>query len=249
MLCHSVFTEHGAVMQVNLLRWIGVAAVAVVAIMGWLLFREKSVRTNPRDGQTYVWIPPGKFSMGCSPGDHECGDDEKPAREVTTIGFWMGQTEVTQAAYQKVMGSNPSKFKGENLPVENVTWTEAVRYCDAVGLRLPTEGEWEYAARSGTTGARYGELDAIAWHEGNSGGRTHEVKGKQANAFGLYDILGNVSEWTGDWYEFHLSTEIKALRGGSWDRDPRNARASNRGGIVGVVRSSEFGFRCVGEIP
>ena len=114
--------------------------------------------------------------MGCSVGDIECDDDEKPARDVEiTRGFWIEQTEVTQEAYQKVKGTNPSNFKGSTLPVEQVSWTDANGYCDAVGMRLPTEAEWEYAARGGSTAARYGAVENVAWfiakrHQDSSGG-------------------------------------------------------------------------------
>lgn len=159
------------------------------------------VRTNPKDGLRYVWTPPGTFTMGCSPGDSERHDDEKPAHRVTiTKGFWLGQTEVTQAAYQRVVGTDPSDFKGANLPVEQVSWDQAQAYCQAIGGRLPTEAEWEYAARAGSVQSRYGDIDRIAWYYGNSGGHTHEVAQKEANAWGLYDMLGNVWEWTADGY-------------------------------------------------
>ena len=127
-------------------------------------------KTNPKDGLTYLWIPPGSYVAGCSPNDKECFGDETPTRKTTlTKGFWLSRTEVTQAAFEKVMGYNPSIFGGSDLPVEYVSWLEADEYCSLIGGRLPSEAEWEYAARAGTTGSRYGNLDEIAWYEGNAG--------------------------------------------------------------------------------
>jgi formylglycine-generating enzyme required for sulfatase activity len=197
--------------------------------------------------------------MGCSPGDSECSDDEKPAHQVTiTKGFWLGQTEVTQAAYRRAGRTDLRHFKGANLPVETVSWDEAQAYCQAVGGRLPTEAEWEYAARAGSDHGQYGDIDRIAWYSGNSGGHIHEVAQKQANAFGLYDMLGNVWEWTADWYGSYApgsavdpagsaSGQYRALRGGAWYDGPRLARVSYRNWYVPGNRLYNIGLRCVGE--
>ena len=180
-----------------------------------------------QDGLKYVWIDSGKFIMGCSTGDSECYADEKPPHPVTiTKGFWMGQTPVTQEAYRKVTGKSPSHFQGASLPVEQVSWDDALGYCKTVGLGLPTEAEWEYAARAGSAAARYGNLDEIASYADNSGRQrldstalwkasqsdyrnrldkngnaTHPVGQKLPNSWGLYDMLGNVWEWVADWYD------------------------------------------------
>jgi formylglycine-generating enzyme required for sulfatase activity len=115
---------------------------------------EPPPRINPKDGLTYVWVPPGSFTMGCSPGDNECSDDERPAHRVKiTKGFWLGQTPVTQAAYQRVRGNNPSHFKGDNLPVENVTWNDAVEYCRAIGGRPSDRGRVGVCGKSGDDGS------------------------------------------------------------------------------------------------
>jgi Sulfatase-modifying factor enzyme 1 len=201
-------------------------------------------RVNPADGLTYVFIPPGASTMGCSPGDSQCVDlEEPPHAEQIANGFWLGQTEVTQAAWKKVKNYDPSHFKGDQLPVEEVEWAQAGDYCKAIGGRLPTEKEWEYAARAGAAGARYGVLDAVAWYYANSGGTTHPVGLKQANAFGLYDMLGNVLEWTADDY----SSGLKVVRGGSWNNSSGFVRASVRVRYVPAGRENVIGFRCVGE--
>ncbi len=207
----------------------------------------------------YVWIEPDSFLMGCSRGDTECYEDEKPAHRVTiTRRFRIGATPVTQQEYQRVIGSNPSHFKGPQLPVETVSWDEARKYCSAVGMRLPTEAEWEYAARARTTGARYGDLDLIAWYNKNSGNTTHPVGSKQPNAWGLYDMLGNVWQWTADSYGPYAagaatdptgaaSGDFRPLRGGSWLYVAQSARASRRLGLQPSSRSFGDGFRCAGE--
>ena len=177
-----------------------------------------NVRRNPKDGLKYVWIPPGRFMMGCSPDDKECSDDEKPPHQVTiTKGFWIGQTAVTVGAYKRFVAvegldveprsgyglANDSSLPVENLPVVGATWNEAQDYCKWAAKRLPTEAEWEYAARGGSTGVTYGPLDEIAWHAGNIGfsSSPHQGGEKKPNEFGLYDMLGNVWEWVNDWYD------------------------------------------------
>lgn len=220
-------------------------------------------KVNPKDGSTYVWIPAGTFQMGCSPGDGECESEERPAHTVTiSKGFWMGQTEVTQAAYRRVMGTNPSYVDGDRLPVESVTWDEANAYCTAVGMRLPTEAEWEYAARAGSTTPRHGDLDGIAWYGRNSGNTTHEVGQKQPNRWKLYDMLGNVEEWAADWFDDNYygrsasqdppgpsAGADRVVRGGSYLIGSWSARASARDSGYPEIRDYNHGFRCIGEVP
>jgi formylglycine-generating enzyme required for sulfatase activity len=217
--------------------------------------RPGEPKINPQDGLTYVWIPPGTFQMGCSAGDDGCLDDEKPAHEVTiSKGFWLGQTEVTQEAFQKVVSKNPSRLKGAKLPVNFVAWGEARSYCVSVGMRLPTEAEWEYAARAGSPGSRYGEPDQIAWFARNAGNQTHDVAGKKANAWGLYDMLGNVWEWVFDWFAPYAegavtdprgpaTGQFHVRRGGALGSLAGLVRVSVRGGNVGAI----IGIRCAGS--
>jgi formylglycine-generating enzyme required for sulfatase activity len=213
-------------------------------------------KVNSLDGLTYVWIPAGPFSMGCSPEDNECSDDEKPAHKVTiSKGFWMGQTEVTEEAYRKVKGG-AGLVRRSKRPV-TASWDEAKDYCEAVGMRLPTEAEWEFAARAGSTESRYGDLDMIAWYGDNSGQQTHDVAKKKPNAWGLYDVLGNVWEWAADWYGSYASEAVtdprgpsegsfRVRRGGGSRVGAKMARASNR-----VKRGQDAhysaGFRCTGN--
>jgi len=229
-------------------------------------------RENPKDGLKYVWIPPGTFMMGCSPGDNECADDEKPAHQVTiTKGFWIGQVEVTVGAYKRFaeatgrqMPDAPNFNTGwakENMPIVNVTWDDAHAYCGWLGGRLPTEAEWEYAARGGSTETRYGNVDESAWYAKNSAGRTHDVAQKRANRLGLYDMLGNVLEWVNDWYDQNYyqhspsqdpagptSGRNPVLRGGSWLDPVSDVRLSGRSTISATVRSNNLGFRCAQEV-
>jgi TonB family protein len=242
-----------------------------------VIFRLKvllpgAVRENPKDGLNYVWIPPGSFKMGCSPGDNECLDHEKPSHQVTIgKGFWIGQTEATVGAYKRFAAATgrqmppaPSDRNGwakDDMPIVNVTWNEAHDFCAWAGGRLATEAEWEYAARGGSTAARYGPIDEIAWYDKNSGGQTAAVAQKGANGFGLFDTLGNAYEWVNDWYDEHYyssspgtdprgpaSGQYRVLRGGSSHCDPINVRVSNRYGVNPAYRYADDGVRCGWEV-
>jgi formylglycine-generating enzyme required for sulfatase activity len=230
------------------------------------------VRENPIDSLKYVWIPPGTFMMGCSPGDNDCFYYEKPPHRMTlTKGFWIGQSEVTVAAYKRFADSAGkalppfpdfnAAWTYEQLPIVNVSWDDAQAYCAWAGGRLPTEAEWEYAARGGSTEPRYGDLDDIAWYMNNSRGQPHPVGEKRANGFGLYDMLGKVWEWVNDWYEENnyqyslsqdytgpVSGQYRVLRGGSWISDPGVVRVSFRVGDDPGGRDHGNGFRCGGEV-
>jgi formylglycine-generating enzyme required for sulfatase activity len=174
-----------------------------------------------------------------------------------TKGFWLAESEVTQAAYERVVRKNPSAFKGPDLPADNVTWYDAAGYCKHVEARLPTEAEWEYAARAGTKGELYGSLDEVAWYGGNSGGQPHPVRQKMPNGFGLYDMLGNATEWTNDWYQDGLaggtdpqgppSGDDKVLRGATWSEYAQAVRASARGRAPRNATNRQTGFRCAAD--
>jgi formylglycine-generating enzyme required for sulfatase activity len=234
----------------------------VAARLATLNITAGTVKVNPKDGQKYVWIPSGAFQMGCSAGDSGCGEDEKPPRFIKIErGFWLGQTPVTQAAYLQVIGVNPSRFQGEHLPVEKVSWDEARAYCEAVGGRLPSEAEWEYAARAGNGSSRYGNLDDIAWYDKNSGKMTHAVGLKKPNQWNLYDMLGNVWEWVADRYDedyYKISPSVNptgprsgqhfVLRGGSWINGSNIIRSSIRYSLVAQNWFYNVGFRCALDI-
>ncbi|MFN0165516.1 MAG: SUMF1/EgtB/PvdO family nonheme iron enzyme [Bryobacteraceae bacterium] len=240
-------------------------------------------RMNPKDGLTYQWVPAGAFRMGCSAQDRECDSDENPAHPVKiSSGFWLGQTEVTVAAYKRFARESARSLPGEpkgtrsqalnpgwadgQAPMVNVSWDDADQYCRWAGGRLPTETEWEYAARGGSPAARYGEADQIAWHRGNSGAEqgaegVRPVRGKTSNAFGLHDMLGNAAEWVADWYEeaaYGQTGDVdpqgpstgarKTVRGGNTILSPDSARASNRLSGGRNFRSAWLGFRCAGEV-
>jgi formylglycine-generating enzyme required for sulfatase activity len=225
---------------------------------------------NAKDGLKYVRIPAGTFMMGCSPGDTECQPDEKPSHEVTlTKDFWIGQTEVTVGAYKRFITAtgreihaapsfNPD-WANENLPIVSVTWDESRDYCVWAGGRLPTEAEWEYAARGGSKQARYGSLAEIA-SSSPYGSLPRAVGQKRANDFGLFDVLGNASEWVNDWYDekyYQHSPSFdpagppadgsKVLRGGPLTATPWIVRVSYRDRKDPGGRDFYDSFRCVWE--
>ena len=158
-------------------------------------------------------------------------------------GFYIDRYEVTQADYFKVMGVNPSFFRGQSRPVEKVTWNQAVAFCDKVGKRLPTEQEWERAIRAGTTSPYYwgkNQPDRYAWYKGNAAKKTHVVGKKEPNLWGLYDMAGNVWEWTQSDHE----RSGKVARGGSWRNGAGSLKSSHRISSLPIHKFHYVGFRC-----
>ena len=210
------------------------------------------------------WIKPGTFLMGSPDSDKEARDWEKPQHQVTlTNGFWIGQTPCTQELWQAVMGSNPSHFKGSKRPVEQVSWNDVQDFFRLVSLKnpgldmkLPTEAQWEYACRAGSTEPRYGPLEHVAWYDDNSEAETKDVGNKVPNAWGLYDMLGSVWEWCHDWAGTYDSEHAydpigaaegtdRVVRGGSWFDSAEYVRAADRHLIEPASRYALFGFRVV----
>ncbi len=209
---------------------------------------------------TFRWIGPGTFTMGSPPTEEGRLENEGPQHQVElTRGFWLGETEVTQAQWRAVMGNNPSDFNGDDRPVEQVSWEDVQGFLQRVNrgggaFRLPTEAEWEFAARAGSTGARHGALDEVAWHRENSGGQTHPVGQKAANAWGLRDMLGNEWEWCADLRGAYAAGRavdptgpstgsLRVFRGGSWFNDALAARAASRGHAPPSEQGPGVGFR------
>ena len=249
--------------------------------------------TPPAASANMVRINGGTFTMGTPANDPQfTPSDNDPQHRVTISAFYMGKYEVTQKEYQEIMGTNPSNFKGENLPVEKVTWLDAVEYCNARsrregltpaytisgsgddrtatwnrsanGYRLPTEAEWEYACRAGTTTAYNTGVsisDNTGWYSANSGNTTHPVGQKPPNAWGLYDMHGNVAEWCWDvngWYSFFTPTSgtqtdpvnpvnsadrHRVFRGGGWDDSSLRVRSDWRNGLPRYYPDKALGFR------
>ena len=227
--------------------------------------------TNPIPGAPgMIAVPPGTFWMGSAVSDPDRQADEFQHEVTLRDAYWMGDHEVTQAEFLAVMGYNPSFFPALFLPVESVSWGEAVAYCERltererlagrIGLdwayRLPTEAEWEHAARSGGAQTSAPDLDPTAWFVGNSGSAPHIGKTRKPNALGLYDMMGNVWEWCADAYGDYPGGPVinptgdpdgvfRVFRGGSWFSAARNCRPGCRFRVDPGYRSETLGFRAV----
>ena len=226
-------------------------------------------KTFEANGVSFTMIPVegGTFTMGATSEMTEPFSDEEPTHQVTLSSYYIGETEVTQALWEAVMGSNPSRFKGDNLPVEKVSWHDCQTFISRLNsltgkrFRLPTEAEWEFAARGGnqsrhTQYSGSSRIDDVAWYEDNSGYKTHPVKTKQPNELGIYDMTGNVWEWCHDWYDSYSSYaqtdptgassgSDRVSRGGSWGDSPRFCRSSYRNSWSPWKLGTNLGLRLV----
>jgi formylglycine-generating enzyme required for sulfatase activity len=241
-------------------------AAAVCAFLAVISVRAEAF-PDPVTGMEFVFVKGGCYPMGDTFGDGN--PDELPVHEVCVTDFRIGKYKVSQGEWVKVMGGNPSQFrKGGLYPVENVSWNDAQRFIGRLNkktgrkYRLPTEAEWEYAARSGGKREKWAgtaeetELKEYGWFYTNSGRATHPLGGKRPNGLGLYDMTGNVWEWCSDWYKekYYRSSPrndpqgppdgfFRSLRGGSWDTDARNVRASSRYWGIPDAGTGRRGFR------
>ena len=220
---------------------------------------------------TMVYVEGGTFTMGATTEQTtEADSDERPTHKVTLSDYYIGETEVTQALWHAVMGTNPSYFTGDNNPVEKVSYTDCIEFIDKLnemfsgrlnGMKfaLPTEAQWEFAARGGnkSRGYKYSGssfIGDVAWYDNNSDSKTHPVAQKRPNELGLYDMSGNVWEWCRDWYGGYSSSSqtnpigptngsVRVRRGGSWRRDARDCRVSDRRSLNPSLSSYYLGFR------
>ena len=229
---------------------------------------SNTISISVKDGISIemVKVEAGTFMMGATPEMEKPNSDEKPLHQVTLINdYYMGKYEVTQALWEAVMGSNPSKYKGDNLPVEKVSWNDCQEFISKLNsltgrkFRLPTEAEWEYAARGGKRSRGYqysgnSNISDVAWYDGNSGSKPHPVGTKQANELGIYDMSGNVYEWCSDWYGSYSSSSqtnptgadsgsSRVYRSGSWSCSAWGCRLSFRSSFTPDYRRIGLGLR------
>jgi formylglycine-generating enzyme required for sulfatase activity len=216
---------------------------------GKIAGEERVVEISRGVKMTFCWCPAGDFTMGSPVTEEDRLFWEDQVNVTLSKGFWMAKTEVTQKQWESLMGSNPSEFEGDDLPVDSVRWDDAQKFLvklnerlgneDGGSMGLPTEAQWEYACRAGETDAYSGgTIDEVAWYDDNSGYKTHAVSTKKANAWGLHDMHGNVCEWCQDWYDSELSGGIDpkgpasgagwVLRGGGWNYSAGYCRAADR---------------------
>ena len=232
--------------------------------------QEKQVFTVKGISFTMIVVQGGTFTMGATAEqDAEAFDDEKPIHKVTLSDYMIGETEVTQELWQAVMGTNPSRFSGINLPVEQVSWEDCQTFISKLNMmtgknfRLPTEAEWEYAARGGNKSINYkyagsNSIDEVAWYYNNSNTKPHPVKQKQANILGIYDMSGNVREWCQDRYNSSYYSNspqtnptglptgnTRVFRGGGWNSNARSCRVSNRSYSMPTEINYRLGLRLV----
>lgn len=211
---------------------------------------ERVINLGGEEVMTFVWCPAGTFMMGSPPDELRRDEDERQHRVTLSQGFWLAKHEVTQDQWTSVMGNNPSTFRGPQNPVDTVSWDDCQAFIQklngqaGVSSRLPTASEWEYGCRAGTTSAYgFGEkrtnVDAYAWFGENSGGTTHPVGRKQANAWGLHDMHGNLWEWCQDWYGAYSSGAVTDPTG----PDTGSARVMRGGSYGGLARRSRSAYR------
>jgi formylglycine-generating enzyme required for sulfatase activity len=218
-----------------------------------------------------VLIPAGKFIMGSPETEMDRGKDETQHEVTISKPLYMGRCEVTQEQYEAITGTNPSQFKGAKNPVDTVSWNDAQEFCKKLSaktgktVQLPTEAQWEYSCRAGTTTRFYcgdtdADLDGAGWYRSNSSKTTHPVGEKKPNAWGLYDMHGNVLEWCADWgdqYQAGAATDptgpatglTRVLRGGGSTSDPRLCRSAHRHSYAPFYSYYVYGFRVVMEVP
>ncbi|MFN7831031.1 MAG: formylglycine-generating enzyme family protein, partial [Bacteroidota bacterium] len=228
--------------------------------------------TDPLTGK-FILVKGGTFNMGCTSEQQDCGDREKPVHSVTLSDYYIAETEVTQAQWREVTGSSPSAHRFcADCPVQRVNWNDVQKFIARLNARagspryrLPTEAEWEYAARGGANSRGYqyagsNDINEVAWYSANSGGRTHPVKGKKPNELGVYDMSGNVWEWCSDRYgDYSAGSQTnpqgpsegvnRVNRGGSWNARARFCRASFRVVSEPDDRLNYLGFRLAAAAP